>query len=329
MAKVFLLGATGYIGGSLLVSLSKAYPDIVFTALVRSESDFSAIRAAGATPVHGSFSDHGLIADLSAAADIVVNAADSDDVALLNVILRGLRRRKEEGRGVGAFIQTSGGMIFMDDKRDGRYDPSLKIWTDSEEDIRSLKTTMYHGQVDIPLMKASEEGYVNSFIVCPVIVYGRGSGPVKQDPLLFRYILLNKQISERKEMLFVGEGSNVNNVVHIDDLVEAYHLIFRTAHAAGSALLPSSPYSRYYIVSAAQVNWKTLASLLAIALHKRGLVKSSVPVSVAYENAGSTAMLMSSNTNTLAKRLLDLSWKPQHVELSENTFHDDVDAALK
>ncbi|KAI5116214.1 hypothetical protein M0805_005930 [Coniferiporia weirii] len=212
MTKIFILGATGCIGGSLLVSLKKAYPDLDYTALVRSEADFAAISAAGATPVRGSFTDHELIASLSADADVVVNAADSDNVALSSSILRGLNRRKGEGRGVGAFIQTSGGAIFLDDRTDGKYDPNLKVWTDSEEDIRALTPSMLHGQVDIPIMKASEEGYVSSFVVCPPIVYGKGSGPVKQRSVFFKYLLKSCNISGHKEMIYIGEGTNVNNV---------------------------------------------------------------------------------------------------------------------
>ncbi|KAH8104356.1 NAD-binding protein [Phellopilus nigrolimitatus] len=329
MVNVLLLGATGYIGGSLLVSLKKAYSEVVITALVRSESDFPAIRAAGAAPVRGSFSDHDPIADLSASADIVVNAADSDDVALASAILRGLRRRKEEGRGVGAFIQTSGGAVFMDDRMDGKYDPNLKIWTDTEEDIRSLTTKMPHAQVDIPIMKASEEGHVNSFIICPPIVFGRGSGPVKRESVFFKLVLAGANILERKEMVYIGEGSNVNGAVHIDDLVEAYHLIFKLALATGPGLLASSPYSRYYVAGSIRVDWKTLATIFATELHKRGLIKSPVPVSVSYEDAGSFNWYMAKNTAMRNGRILELGWTPKHADFSEDTFAHDVDAALK
>ncbi|THH01272.1 hypothetical protein EW145_g6947 [Phellinidium pouzarii] len=326
---VFIIGATGYIGGSLLVSLKKAHPDLVYTALVRSESDFSAISAAGATPVHGSFNDLDLIAEHCALADIVVNAADSDNVQLSDAILRGLKRRKDEGRGVAVLIHTSGGAIFNDKGKDGRFNSNLKVWTDSEEEIRSLTPSMIHGQVDVPILKASEEGYVNSFIVCPSIVYGRGTGPVKTVTLFIRMLLESGTALPRKEMVYIAEGTNVNDLIHIDDLIEAYLLVFKLALNAGTSLLPSSPYARYYNVSAFSVSWKDLTRALAIALHRKGLINSPEPVSVSYEDAGVLNWYMAVNTSMRPKRLLELGWKPKHVELTNEIFADDVDEILK
>jgi uncharacterized protein YbjT (DUF2867 family) len=39
MPTIFILGATGYIGGSVLVGYKKKYPDHDYVALVRSESN--------------------------------------------------------------------------------------------------------------------------------------------------------------------------------------------------------------------------------------------------------------------------------------------------
>ena len=43
MPSIFVLGATGYIGGSVLVGYKKAYPDYDYVALVRSESNIPAV----------------------------------------------------------------------------------------------------------------------------------------------------------------------------------------------------------------------------------------------------------------------------------------------
>lgn len=43
MPTIFVLGATGYIGGAVLVGYKKAYPDYDFVALVRNEKNVAAV----------------------------------------------------------------------------------------------------------------------------------------------------------------------------------------------------------------------------------------------------------------------------------------------
>ncbi|KAH8109675.1 hypothetical protein DFH11DRAFT_1811387 [Phellopilus nigrolimitatus] len=188
MANVFLLVATGYIGGSLIVSLSKAYSNTVFTALVRSESDFSAIRTVGVTPARGNFSNHDLNKDLSAA---VVDAADKDNSELEE----GASERRE-------------GTIFMDNNKDGLYDQNLKIWIfskDFEGAISSLTTPMHHGQVDVPGIRQLPHHMPANRL--QLGLWARQT----RCPFLPVYPLEQK-ISEHKEIFYVGESSNVNNI---------------------------------------------------------------------------------------------------------------------
>lgn len=68
------------------------------------------------------------IAALAAQADIVVNAADSDDVALNDALLEGLKTKHAEGRGVGSLVHISGASIFLDHSKEGKFDPNGKVW---------------------------------------------------------------------------------------------------------------------------------------------------------------------------------------------------------
>lgn len=87
---------------------------------MRSQSDFEQLRAVGVNSVRGTFQDADKIAELSANADVVINAADADDVGLVTAILRGLKARRDAGKSIGAFIETSGVMMFLDNVTDGK-----------------------------------------------------------------------------------------------------------------------------------------------------------------------------------------------------------------
>jgi len=112
--------------GSLLVDLKKAFPYITITATTRSNSSASALTSAGATPVvlDPAAADYQeKIAELASKADVVINAADCDDLPLTEAILKGLKWRKEESGKVGTLIHTSGIAVFFDDTQDGSYKP--------------------------------------------------------------------------------------------------------------------------------------------------------------------------------------------------------------
>lgn len=58
------------------------------------------------------------------------------------------------------------------------------------------------------ILKAGEEGYVNTFIVAPPGVFGRGNGPVGKAGLF----MLGNYIRQGA-VTYVGEGSNLCSTV--------------------------------------------------------------------------------------------------------------------
>lgn len=115
--------------GAVLAELVKAHPELKITALVRNPSHVKAIRDLGIEVVEGSFSDTDLISSRVRVADITVNSADSDDVALNAAILAGQRARVEnDGKPPAVLLHTSGVAVFVDDGKDGKHNPNSKVW---------------------------------------------------------------------------------------------------------------------------------------------------------------------------------------------------------
>lgn len=61
--------------------------------------------------------------------NVVINCANSSDVPLTTSILQGFKKWFEQGKGVGTLIHTSGAANFIDFNKEGKFDPSGKIWT--------------------------------------------------------------------------------------------------------------------------------------------------------------------------------------------------------
>jgi hypothetical protein len=112
----------------VLKALKIHRPEWNFRTLVRNEKNFDIIRALGTDIVHGSSADHALIEDEVSKADIVVNCLDADDLIYINAILAGARKHAAAGGKKTIFIHTSGSAVINDGTKDGRHNPSGKVW---------------------------------------------------------------------------------------------------------------------------------------------------------------------------------------------------------
>ncbi|KAI0040282.1 NAD(P)-binding protein [Auriscalpium vulgare] len=291
MSSVLLLGGTGYIGCSVLVSLRAKYPALAITALVRNPAHVHAIRATGASVVEGSLNDAQLVEEQVYAHDVVINAADSEDVKLTEAILRAARRRSDEGKKKSVFIHTSGVGLFMDGSREGKFDEGGKVWNDAkEDDIKSISSPMMHAEVDIAILQAGEEGYVNTYIICPAGVVGPPRGPFQVGSFFTRNIV--QFCIAMKQPTYVGEGTNEVDIVDLDDTVDLY-----SAHIGPRAQDRE-------------------------ATHERSIVIADL------ENPPIMLFVVAASARVVADRPKDLGWKARPVNL-EDYVKADLDIILQ
>lgn len=138
MITVFLLGATGFLGGTVLSALSRHRdPQLDVTCLVRtgkegklaksgckvvvvgSEVEFPNNRRADS---QGDFFELERIQELSARHDVVINAATSDDLDLTKAINRGLAKGKLAGTSRGVLVHVSGTRLIESAEMTGNYE---------------------------------------------------------------------------------------------------------------------------------------------------------------------------------------------------------------
>ena len=122
---IFLLGATGYVGGCYLNQLlSGPSTPKQITVLCRNKAKFDLIKGLSnnnttVEPLSGSFEDHDLLTKTVYDHDITIEAGDSDNPALVNALLRGMEKRKDDGKQT-TFIHVSGTGTLADVAR-GEY----------------------------------------------------------------------------------------------------------------------------------------------------------------------------------------------------------------
>jgi len=146
------------------------------------------------------------------------------------------------------------------------------------------------------ILKASEAGHTESYIICPAAVVGPTTGPAPASSVFFFF---NSQfVLAMKKPVYVGEGENVFHAVRVhfnhqgicsppcpiipqvclDDLVDLYRRIFARILSRQDA--EASPYSRYYIAVSTPLQWKHIMTVFGSVLDRSGKLDDGIPQSI-------------------------------------------------
>jgi len=290
--KVFVTGASGYIGGSVAAALLAAGHSV--RGLVRSEERAAQVRALGIEPVLGSLSDAVLLAQSVREADAVINTANSDDRGSVEAMLPAL-----SGSGK-CFIHTSGSSIVGDMSAGRRGD---KVYED-ETPLQPLPGKMARVAIDRLVLGAAQDG-VRAVVICPTMIYGRGRGAHAESVQVPRLIALARKHGVPRH---VGPGENVWSNVHIDDLVPLYLLA-----------LDRAPAGAFYYAENGENSYRELAGAIGRMLGMGGVtLPMPVDEAIAELGEGGAQFSFGSNSRVRAVRARrELGWSPRGRSLIE------------
>jgi nucleoside-diphosphate-sugar epimerase len=216
--KVFITGASGYIGGSTAQALRDAGHQVF--GLVRSEDKAKQLAARGIEPILGTLDDTAILQDAAGKADAVINAASSDHRDAVEALVAALEHSSKP------LIHTSGSSIVGDDVLGESENPAIypdDVWFDPIP-IRRARVA-----IDRFVREAGVSKGIRAMVICPTMVYGTGRGlqpESDQIPKLTRYS------RQRGVGLYIGKGLNRWSNVYLDDLVSLYLLALEKAPAA-------------------------------------------------------------------------------------------------
>ncbi len=203
--KVFITGATGYIGGAVAAAAARAGHDVI--ALAHTDSALQSLRARGWHAVAGDLRDGEGLERRARQSDAVIHAANTGgpdaaevDTAATRSFLRAL------GHTGKSFVYTSGVWVLGA----GR----------SDEDTRPDPAALIAWRAPLEAEIVTAAPGIRSVVVRPGIVFGRGGG-------------IPGMIA-RGEVPVIGTGAQRWPLVHVDDLADLY---VRALHAAPGTIL--------------------------------------------------------------------------------------------
>jgi nucleoside-diphosphate-sugar epimerase len=213
--RVFITGATGYVGGSVAAKLVARGHQVL--GLCRSEAKAAALRGIGVEPLVGTLADAAVLAEGARRADAVVNAADSDHIYAVERLLDAL-----EGSGK-TFVQTSGSSIVADR---AAGEPGARIFHE-DTPFEPLPERALRVAIDRIVLAAAHRG-VRAVVLRPGLIYGEGLGLHKESVQIPKLAELAQASGIARH---VGRGLNIWGHLHIDDAAELFLLALEKAPA--------------------------------------------------------------------------------------------------
>ncbi|KAF4951248.1 hypothetical protein FSARC_12975 [Fusarium sarcochroum] len=328
MTKIFVTGATGYVGGDALYTLIKAHPDYEVTALVRSKEKGDVVKKQypSVRLVYGDLDDFELLADEVSKADIIGHWASCEHEGAAKAIVEGLARRDRETPGFAIHLSGADIICFEDIaeetygiKRDRIFDD----W-DGLDEVTSPPDNAPHREVDRVIFEAAKKG-AKTAIVCPPTIYGPGNGPGNQRSI--QVPELASRSLKRGAALTVEGGENIWNAVHVHDLSQLWlKLIEAAAQGGGKADWGTDGF---YFVENGDFSWKAIAERIVHEAKRQGLLKHEAVDNLSVEDADKVweygSFFWGTNSRSRATRARKvLGWSPQ----TKDDIFDDIAAVV-
>lgn len=290
--KIFMTGATGYIGGTIARRLLDDGHEI--RGLVRDAEKGRSLVAFGVASVIGGLDDAAILAAEASRADAVINAANSDHRGAVEALLDGLAGSNKP------FVHTSGSSIVADDTHGDVA--SDKIY-DEETPFEPVPGKQARVAIDRTIRDAIRRG-VRSVVVCPTMIYGNGLGLARDSAQIPG---LAKRAKASGVVRHVGQGLNVWSNVHVEDVADLYCLA-----------LEKAPPGAFYFAENGEASYRDICAAIARRL------KLGEPQAWPFEEAArelgenSAAYTFGSNSRVRARRARsELGWQPKHGSATE------------
>ena len=280
--KIFLTGATGYIGGSVGARLLAEGHAV--TGLVRTEAGAKELQARGIGAVLGTLDDSDVIARASREADAVIDTAEANHAGVVDAIAAAVR-----GSGIVA--------------TDAAGEPVDTIYDEYSTFTPSFPRMVQRAAIDQVVFDCSKQN-VRAVVVRPTMIYGGGKG-VRTESAQVPALIDNA----KKEGIgvHIGRGENYWANVHIDDVVELYVLA-----------LAKAPAGALYYAENGEEQLKNVAASISRLLGYGGKTRNWSPQEAEAALGPKAISSFGSNSRVRGKRSrAELGWKPGGLPVLE------------
>ena len=280
--RIFLTGASGFIGGAVALALIAAGHRV--RGLVRSRAKADVVAAHGIEAVVGSLDDVTVLQAEARAADAVVNAASSDHRGAVEAFIASM-----SGSGK-PFLHSSGSSIVADL---AMGEPSDRIF-DEATPVEPLPERAARVAIDRLVLAAAG---IRSVVLCNTMIYGSVLGLPTQS---VQIPALVRQAKASGVVRYIGRGLNRWSNVHIADVAALYELA-----------LAKAPAGTFMYVESGEEAVGEIAKAIAVRLGLGGASQSwSAEEAIAVWGRNLAVLSLGSNSRVRGKAAVELGWSP-------------------
>jgi nucleoside-diphosphate-sugar epimerase len=290
--KIFVTGATGYIGGSVAERLIASGHEVL--GLVRSAESIPLLKNRGIESVVGNLDDPEIITRTALETDAVIHAASADHPGSVVMLIAALERTGK------TLICTTGSGIAADSAA-GEYASSVVYTEDTHfEPVPFRRPRVAMNRL---VREAAIDKGIRSIVICPSMIYGKGRGLQPNSDQLPKLIAVSKQAGAG---VYFGKGLNRYSNVHIDDLVDLYLLA-----------LEKAPGGSFFFAENGNASFKEIAEMISRSLGLGGKTVSLSAEDLARQYGDAGRYGITSNSLVSAVNARRLGWSPKAPSLAE------------
>ncbi|RAK96009.1 uncharacterized protein BO80DRAFT_459385 [Aspergillus ibericus CBS 121593] len=323
MTRIFLTGASGYIGGDVLYALKSAFPGLQYTALLRDQDKAHAISKVypDVRVISGDLDSSSILEEQAREADIVIHTASSNHIKSVEAIARGLTA---PGRSKpGHWIQISGASVLSipDIENNAFGEASDKVYNDLDgaDELQNL-IQRYSAKrvVDNLILSLSPANRPKTALIFPPIIYGRGRGPINQRSIQIPE--LARVTIQRGQGVQVGKGDSTWSNVHVSDVSSIFvKLVEKVLRNEDGELWNENGL---YFPGSGAVSFGAISTHVAQEVKNLGLADSASVAEISHGEADSLTphggVLWGTNARQVAQRARQfLGWVPAGQTLEE------------
>jgi nucleoside-diphosphate-sugar epimerase len=232
--NILLIGATGFVGGTILSRLASTHPHVHITCLIRKEEAATVLTSkyTNVTPVVSQGPSPTFLTALASKADLIINAS-GDNIPAICALLDGLASQHAAADPPHPRLISLTGprsLIDLSQPITGTLNPNSRPWSDFDDaaSILSMPADRMHADADQAIVAHSITRGVGTILVSPGQLFGQGEGLFKNESNSAAYYAA---VQARGRSFVIGDGTATWSWTSIRDLGDA--VVFLAGLALG------------------------------------------------------------------------------------------------
>jgi nucleoside-diphosphate-sugar epimerase len=285
--KVFVIGATGFIGSQVSRRLLAGGHEVL--GFARSDDAAAKVDALGAEPARGDLEDLEQLCQIAATADATVfvpQLLQEQEYVTVEALLTSYQRTNK------AFLFTSGTGV-LGQRTMGEW--SEDTFAEDDEFVPN-KYLLRRRQTELLVRVAGQDG-LRAMVIRPPAIWGNGYHPFIDNMLA--------SVEKTGQVCYLGKGLNLYSHVNLDDLTDLYRRILESGQAG----------ALYHAVGG-ELNNRSMAECVAT---QQGTTTRSLTAEEAFEVFGKFTTLITlgvSSRSRSPRAKKELGWTPATTDLA-------------